>query len=73
MDYKTSFPEYQEIEKIIAQARLERSAYLGGKIASAIVAVRDAVRGFMDRSPLRGSRIPWGPDDQLPNRTIAWD
>ena len=71
MEFKTEFPDYVAIEKIIRQARVERSLYLAEVIASAIVAVHAAAKAFMDRKPLEGSRIPWGPRDPLPEKPIA--
>ena len=71
MEFKTEFPDYVAIEKFVKQARVERSLYLAELIATAIVAVQGAAKAFMDRKPLEGSRIPWGPHDQLPEKTIA--
>ncbi|MDH5263457.1 MAG: hypothetical protein OEX21_01780 [Betaproteobacteria bacterium] len=73
MDFKTEFPDYVAIEQIVKRARVERSLHLGELLAGFIVAVRAAVKAFMDRKPLEGSRIPWGPDDQLPGKPVARD
>ena len=71
MEFRTEFPDYAAIEQIVRRARVERSLYLGEVLASAIVAVQAAAKAFMDRKPLEGSRIPWGPHDQLPGEPVA--
>jgi hypothetical protein len=71
MDFRTEFPDYADIEKHVRQARLERSLYIGDAIARVIVAARDAVKSFLDREPLRDSRMQWRPDVPLPKRPLA--
>jgi hypothetical protein len=73
MEFKTEFPDYVAIEKYVKQERLERSLRLAELIAVAIVSTLKALKAFADRSPLRGSRIPWGPGDQLPKAPVAQD
>jgi hypothetical protein len=72
MDFKTEYPEYVAIEELIRRARLERSLYLGHAIASAIVALRDAVNGLSERT-IRASRIQWRPDVPVGQVPIAQD
>lgn len=72
MDFKTEFPDYVAVERFVKEARVERSLFLGELIARAIVAVRDALKAFMDRSPLQGSKVQWGPHP-LPTATNAPD
>ena len=73
MEFETDFPDHASIEKYVRQARLERSRYLGDVIAGAIVAVRDAVRGYLERHPLEGNRMQWRPDVPLVKRPVAHD
>ena len=72
MDYKTEFPDYVAIEKFVKQERLERSLYLADAIARAIIALRDAVNGFVERAH-RGSKVLWGSRSSHFERSIPQD
>ncbi len=72
MDYKTEFPDYVAIEKFVKQERLVRSLRLADAIARAIITLRDAVNGFVERA-LRGSKVQWGSRSSHFEKSIPQD
>ena len=61
MDLSNDFPDRASLEKLVERARAERSLHLRTLLAAVFAGARKAMKSFLDREPLRDSRIPWGP------------
>lgn len=73
MDFKTEFPDYAAVEKLVRRARAERSVYLADTIANAVLAAWNSVKWLADLRPARLRASRWVAGNPFARESIARD